>query len=252
MNNQKEEIRAVEDKWKSIFSKEIEFSKHLHRWQNEALPDMHDQNQFVVSGKVTEEEIEQAYTYQKERGDCFLKLDARTRLDRKLVDRFEFEEGITYVMVLPDKKRADWKRNKDVVLRDVKTGNIAADLESIELANYGAVYGEDFTKRKIRHFIEKAKEVEGFHYYGAYLDGRIAGACYVYEQDGYLQLDGLIVNEQMRHKGVATTILKFMEEHYGQTLFLHAYADDTPRKMYAAMGFEKIDTLYEYTRKIQN
>ena len=109
------------------------------------------------------------------------------------------------------------------------------------MRHYGAVYGEDFTRRNIRRLYGKLR------YHGAYLGDALAGMCYTFEYGGCVCLDGLLTDEACRGQGVATTLLRDLaKQNEGKLLFLHADADDTPRQLYERLGFRVTDTLYEY------
>lgn len=244
----KQEIREVERQWKTVFSIEEPFNKHMNRWRDEILYDMYDHNQFVPVDEITEEDLVQALSYQKEHHWDFLKIDARTPLDSKLMMEHQLEESKTETMVFVNGDTTDWKTNNAVQVQDVKDTDIENDLVEIEVTNYGSSYGDDFANRKIRRYIEKAKEVPEFHYYGAYVNGKIEGACYAYAKDGYVQVDGLIVNPKSRKQYIATTLIKYIAMQHRQMVFLHADADDTPKEMYQKLGFEVVDVLYEYSK----
>lgn len=254
MEQMKKEIRAAERSWKEVFSVEKPFCEHLHRWQDEVLYDMYDHNQFVPIGEdsqiecVTKDELEAAFAYQKEQGWDFLKLDSREKLDSSLVHAFGLEECEIYTMLLPEKELTNWKTNEKVVIKDIKTNDIEKDIKDLEIKNYASIYGLDFTERKMDYYLRKAKETEGFHYLAAYLDGKIAGTCYVFAKHGYVVMDSLIVNEEVRKQYVATTLMKYIAEHFDEKMFLHADADDTPKDMYAKMGFTVVDSLFEYCK----
>ena len=62
-------------------------------------------------------------------------------------------------------------------------------------------------------------------------------------------LIGLLVDSEFRCRYVATTLLKAMAlqaRQEGNTLYLHADPEDTPKDLYARMGFETLDRVYEY------
>ena len=150
----------------------------------------------------------------------------------------ECEETLT--MVLP--KGTDirsWKANPEV---SIKTPDFD-QLEQHELKYYGPLYGEDFTVRNNRHLREKLT------YLGAYLGGKLAGDCYIFASDGYVCMDGLLVDEDFRHQYIAMTLMKHIAEkaqERGEILYLHADSEDTPKELYAKMGFQAVDKLYEY------
>ena len=89
-------------------------------------------------------------------------------------------------------------------------------------------------------------ENENFYYFGAYVQGKIAGACYAFVADGWTCIDGLAVNTEFRNQYVATTLLAHIAEMFDEKVYLHADAMDTPKDMYIKMGFYPIDRCYEY------
>lgn len=258
----KQEIRTVELCFKDVFSVKKEFNQHLYKWQDDILYDMYDHNQFMPicdttvqaedrdDYKCTLEDFEMALEYQKQNKQNYFKFDTRKPIDREILDslknNFKIEESATYTMYLSKKHIENCKINKYVEIYDVKKENIMGELKEIERVNYGKIYGDDFVSRKIEYYLEKAKENKDFHYYGAFLKGKIAGACYAYVKNGYTLINALIVNENMRKQYVATTLMANIKEQFGGTMFLHADPEDTPKDMYGKMGFETIDIRYEY------
>ena len=105
------------------------------------------------------------------------------------------------------------------------------------------MYGNDFTVRNNRNLREKLT------YLGAYLGGKLVGDCYIFASDGYVCMDGLLVDEDFRHQYIAMTLMKHIAEkaqERGEILYLHADSEDTPKELYAKMGFQAVDKLYEY------
>ena len=220
----------------ALFSVSRPFSAHLTKREDDQLRDKYDHNSFFYEGQPSAEEVRQALAYQKARGDAFLKLEGYTPLEQS----FGMEGEETLTMVLPE--QADpgaWKTNPAVSIGAPDFGQ----LEQNELNYYGPLYGEDFTLRNNRRLREKLT------YHGAYLDGKLAGSCYTWSAGGYTCLDGLLVDSDFRHQYVASTLLKALAEQArreGNVLYLHADPEDTPKDMYAKMGFRVADRVYEY------
>ena len=173
--------------------------------------------------------------YQKSRGDGFIKLEG----DEPLEDTFGLEAGVTLTMALFGRSgcTAKWKTNPELTYRRPDP----AEIEEFEMKHYGPVYGEDFERRNIRRLFGK------LDYHGAYLDGALAAACYTFSADGMTCIDGLTVDEDYRHRYIATSMFAHLAERYsGDVLYLHADEDDTPKDMYRKLGFETVDRLYEY------
>ena len=77
----------------------------------------------------------------------------------------------------------------------------------------------------------------------------LVGDCYIFASDGYVCMDGLLVDEDFRHQYIAMTLMKHIAEkaqERGEILYLHADSEDTPKELYAKMGFQAVDKLYEY------
>ena len=244
-------IRKAERSFKMLFSQKCAFSEHLEKWQDDDLYDMYDHNQFVpLLDDPTDKELEQAIAYQHQLGRSFLKLDTREKLDEALTERFSLEECCTETMLLRNKQKniEAWKCNPDVIIHDSASSDVLADLLQIDIETFASDYGEDFIRRRDARYVKKAMETQGFHYYVAYLDGKVAGSCYACAIDGYVVMDALVVREAFRKRYVATTLMKHIASQFKEEMFLHADADDTPKEMYRKMGFETVDELYEYLK----
>ena len=244
-------IRKAERSFKMLFSQKCAFSEHLEKWQDDDLYDMYDHNQFVpLLDDTTDKELEQAIAYQHQLGRSFLKLDTREKLDEALTERFSLEECCTETMLLRNKQKniEAWKCNPDVIIHDSASSDVLADLLQIDIETFASDYGEDFIRRRDARYVKKAMETQGFHYYVAYLDRKVAGSCYACAIDGYVVMDALVVREAFRKRYVATTLMKHIASQFKEEMFLHADADDTPKEMYRKMGFETVDELYEYLK----
>ena len=224
--------RATEREIALLFSTETPFSAHLLKWEDPLLPDKYDQNCFCYTGQPDETELAAAKAFQTRRGLGFLKLEG----DAPLENGFGLDKSVTLTMVL----RAscdNWKQNPAVT---VGTPTLP-ELEALEVRACGKSYGEDFCRRNIRRMYEKLT------YHGAYLGETLAGACFSFAKDGCVCIDGLVVDERFRRRYVATTLLRFVAAaHAGELVFLHADEDDTPKDLYARLGFQTVDRLYEY------
>ena len=228
----KNKTRKNEEQLMHLFSERKAFSEHLLKWEDPLLPDKYDQNFFEYTGQPKKEEFAKAVQYQKDIGAGFIKLEG----DDPLADSFGLEAGVTLTMVLSDDK-VDWTTNPALTFATPSV----EELEDLEVRHFGALYGEDFTRRNIRRQYGKLR------YHGAFLEGKLVGACYSFSNEGVTCIDGLITDADFRKRYVATSLLAHVKGSYpNTTLFLHADEDDTPKEMYKKMGFEIFDRLYEY------
>lgn len=229
----RELTRRIDEEQIRLFSENTPFSEHMSKWADPLFPDKYDQNFFSYTGQPTREEFRQALSFQRSRGDNFIKLEGYS----PLTDDFGLEKCVTLTMVLQGNASA-WKRNPDLCFR----APTPDELEALEVKHFAALYGESFTRRNIRRMAEKLR------YHGAYLDDILVGSCYSFDAEGMVCVDGLIVDEGRRRQYIATSLLAHIAELFGdKVLFLHADADDTPKDMYARMGFTVADRLYEYS-----
>ena len=242
-------IQSSDEKFDKLFSDISQFSEHLYKQKDSELPDMYDHNAFVTNGIPTKSELEEAEKFQIANGDDFFKIDSKSKLPDEWIESFRLEEDLTYTMLLEKDRANQLKNNPSVEIRCSKQKNIRNDILEVELQTYGADYGEDFVRRKMHRYLDMSENHENFYYFGAYIQGRIAGACYAFVTDGWACLDGLAVIPEFRNQYVATTLLSYIANQFDERLYLHADAMDTPKDMYEKMGFYIVDHCYEYNYK---
>ena len=238
-NELKTLTRHAEEAMARLFSISKPFSDHLTKWEDDALPDKYDHNCFEYSAQPTADEFQKALAYQRAKSVNFIKLEG----DFALTETFGLEAGVTLTMVLQENHPA---RRTNEILRFHTPA--FTELEALEVKHYGPVYGEDFSRRNIKRLYEK------LDYIGAYLDDKLVGACYCFRAKPETSschltcIDGILVDTAYRNRRVATSLIAHIRQlHAEDLLFLHADEDDTPKDMYAKMGFDVVDRLYEYT-----
>lgn len=241
-----QKLRRAEDRWRELSAVRKPFNAHLDRWHNSALPDEYDSNQFIPIGEINYDDIQQAMDYQKAQNLRFLKIDSREPLPQALCQHFVLEESCCLTMALLNPNPSSWKRNPKVEIHSTKTHDIGKELVDFCVRMWGPDIDMDFVRRQTEHYVKRSKTEEGFAYFAAFLDGKIAGCCYVLRRDGLVELDGLIVDPDVRKQYVASSLLAYAAEQLEGILYLHADKEDTPKDMYAKMGFEIVDSLYEY------
>ncbi len=225
-------IRSTEEEMDMLFSVRRSFSEHLKRWEDNELPDRRDNNYYEYSAQPSQEEFDRALDNQRERGDTFIKLEGRF----PLTNDFGLSAGVTLTMQLSG-PADDWTVNDKVEIREPAY----KEARDLELKHYGPVYGDDFALRNFDHMHEY------LDFRGAYLGEKLVGYYYFYSSDGFTCVDGLLVDEDYRHRQIATTLLKHaVDEAAGNVVFLHADQDGTPREMYERLGFREVDRKYEY------
>lgn len=247
----REEIRKHEDEFLNVFCTSFDFSDAFIKYEDDLIPLMWDHHRFTAkTGQICGQDIKGAVRYQKEQGCNYLQINSRVPLPRQLTETFQLQEAVTITMVKPGERDSlppSFHVNPQVVIKDIQTHQIEQDLLAIQLKNYQEVYGGDFIKQLVSAFARKAREDKRLHYLGAYLNDKICGYCYYFDDGRYKVLDGLTVNEETRYQYVASSLIAYVFAASDSLMYLHADRDDTPRQMYQKMGFEAMDTLFEYT-----
>ena len=239
-----EDINKCEDKFISLFSKKFKFSNNLIKYEDEIVNDMYDHNYFKHNKNTSIKEVIDAYHYQIEKGDEFLKLISQVKLNSKIVKTLGLEETIILTM-LHNKKTINFKINEFVKIKDVTIN----DLNKIELKHYGKLYGETFILRRNKEFIKTSRKHSNFRYIGAYINDKIVGACHFYTYKNYTCLDSLIVDNRYRHKYIASALIKYVLDN-SENLYLHADNREEVKNMYKKLGFKKVAETYEYLKTI--
>jgi len=242
-------MKQTEDSLTEVFGSYEAVSENLTRHRDDALPDMYDLNYFEYDMIPEEDEIKTAFDYQEKRGDGFIKFEGRKPLPKEYGEKFGLEMWTDLTMVLTKGDPSLWARNTKVEVKDLHHDDIEQDLFELEMKLFGPVYGEDFAERKMKHWLKASKNTPALNFYGAYIDGKLAGSLYTYKGKDYTCIDGLAVDEQFRNQYVATTLLASAIEKEGGIAFLHAEEDDTPKDMYSKLGFEVADRKYNASKK---
>ena len=243
-------LRAAEIRERLMFSLRKSFSEHLKRWEDNEVPDKYDHNAFEYSGQPSKGEFMLALEYQRERGDGFIKLEGREPLE----DSFGLGENAVLTMVIEEPPASDAETPARIEIREPRY----KDLQELESKHYGSVYGEDFCARNTDELYEF------LDFRGAYIGDRLVGSYHWFNDGEITIIDGLLVDEDYRNKGIGTALIKDAAELAARlaaeakpspasrkkgkhwVLALHADRDDRPREMYEKMGFVAVDTLYEY------
>lgn len=237
-------IHRVNDYERSLFHAKYEAcTETLNRWFSDVRPDQANNNFFVPTGSLTCLDIDTAIELQKKRGLNYLMIRMEAPMDAKLRELFPFEEDVTCVMALLRNTSGSWKENPEIEIRDIQTSDISADL--LDVSSVPAPYRQA-AYRNMQMVLNAARKNPDYHWLCAYQNGVRAGSVYALYHQGFVEVDDLWVEEEYRNQYIATTLMKYIAKTYGGTVYLHADASATPKDMYARMGFETVETIYDY------
>lgn len=241
-------IHRTNDHEREIFGAVLKpFNEHLCRWHSEVRPDQANNNFFFSTGPLTEGDIKAAMDLQKSRALDYILLRTEQPLPEALRQEFQLEEEVLYVMALTRDTSAGWKENPEIEIRDIQIHDISADI--MDVSGVPEPY-QDAARRNMELVLEVAESHPEYHWYCAYYNGVHAANVYALSFAGCVEVDDLWVEEAYRNRYIATTLMKHIAQTLDGTLYLHADASRTPKDMYAKMGFEIVETVYEYYKEI--
>lgn len=237
-------IHAANDYERRLFGAVKErFSPNLYRWYSEVRPDHYNSNFFTPISDLTRQDVLAAVDFQKQRGINEVMFRTNCPVDRNCMNGFEYVEYSAHVMAMLVYRGHLWQTNDCVEIRDIQTSDISADI--LDVSEVPEQH-RDAAYRNMKMVLDVAKTHPEYHWLCAYKDGKRVGTAYALEHKGFVEMDDLWVNEEYRYQRIATTIMKYVADHTDGILYLHATANATPKDMYAKMGFEILETIYEY------
>lgn len=237
-------IHSTKDYERSMFGAVKEgFNDSLCRWISEVRPDHGDSNCFIPMDLLSTDDIQAAIDANISRGLNYVLFSMNRPMAGPCRERFDFEERVTYVMAMLSDRSHLWQTNDSVEIRDIQTHDISADI--LDVSDVPQQH-QEAAYRNMKMVLEVAKTHPEYHWLCAYKDGKRVGTAYAVEHNGFVEMDDLWVAEEYRHQRIATTIMKHIVDHTDGIVYLHATANATPKDMYAKMGFEIVETAYEY------
>ena len=219
------------------------FNENLSRWVSQQRPDHCGSNCFISDDHLTTDDVQAAVDANMERGLNYVMFSMDHLMDAPCLDRFTFDADITYVMAMLEDRSHTWQINDSIEIRDIQSSDISADI--LDVSDVPEQY-QATAYRNMQIVLEVAKSHPNYHWLCAYKDGKKVGSAYALEHNGFVEMDDLWVDEEFRHQRIATTIMKYIAVHTDGIFYLHAAAGATPKEMYAKMGFETVETIYDY------
>jgi len=237
-------IHATNDYERSLFGAVKEqFNDNLYRWYSEVRPDHYNSNFFTPISELTRQDVLAAVAFQKQHGINEVMFSTNYPVDLSIMDGYDCVEYSAHVMAILSDRSHLWQTNEGVEIRDIQTHDISADI--LDVSDVPEKH-RDAALRNMKMVLEVAKTHPEYHWLCAYKEGKRVGTAYAVEHNGFVEMDDLWVVEEYRHQRIATTVMKHIVDHTNGIVYLHATANATPKDMYAKMGFEIVETVYEY------
>ena len=243
MNN----IDINEEQFNLLFCKKIVKPNYTFYYDEELL-DMYDHNYFEVDS-LSNNLLDKIINVSKERNYKHIKIISNNKLN---ILNNEFEEEIILTLLKNDYSLFNIPKIIDVTYKQIKKDDIYSDLLNFEVTNYGETYGKDFTTRKMKRYLNKAKEDNGLNFFGVYIKNEIIASCYAFYFNNIVGIDGLFVKPNFRNKYVASNLIKEIASFYSSPVFLHASKDETAKEVYYKLEFINQSEIFNYLKILKD
>ncbi len=230
--------------------------------RNRALPDIRDANHVTRITASSDEEIERLLA----RADAeFAGFPHRMfHVDYSTPPAFEarlqldgYDRSESLVMLLEGALRVDTKPFEIKPVDGDSTWDEFHNLQRIGWAEYTSRLGRAEENPAVgeRMFLAFRGKCPPLRYWLAYDDGKAVGHLSSWEGlDGIGQVEDLAVLAGHRHRGIATALLHHCvadcRAHGAGPVVIVADPTDTPKQMYAAMGWRPVAVKCEYRRMV--
>lgn len=247
--NPNEQIRLLkecEQAHLSLFTTFIDYGKYAVYTDNQ-IANMYSHNFTYIKSGLSADEVfslvEALREENKEKPFLSVLFAPDYDLDWERFKAFGFDVFfLLYMAAKPDDVNISVLNQSCIVkiAADEKTlyDGIICDIKGDE-ADYSFLYNYNMRKKSAL-----AKNPDKSFLFVVYVDGIPAGKCEVFINDGILRIESLLVEKSYRNKGVASSIVykvkEFAIQHGIAMIYLMADESDTPKQMYAKMGFQTL------------
>lgn len=227
-----------------LFCDEI-IDDNFIRFYDNKIRDMYDHNFSDVYSELTPEILAKIKHIREERNEGFININSFFEIPE--LEILGYEKSVTVTMAT-EKLAIPPLKVKGVTYKNLKDKpELINDFIALDLKYYGKEYGESFVGRRMyRYFTETLKDT-GVNYFGCYINNKLVALCYSYYAYGVVALDGLIVEEEYRHKHIAINLIKHIQDFYQNCpIYLHAEHEGYPESIYLKIGFRTLYQKYGY------
>lgn len=230
--------------------------------RNRALPEMRDANLVTRIMASTPSEVSHLFSRVEREFEgfpyrCIARLDFTTP---PLVEAALALGGYTRtedLLLLLEGDLVSTHKQYDIrPLTDNAGWDAYAALHQIDWREYAARVGESFDGRLSARYVEgmRAKSPPVDHWM-AYVEGQPRGYCSSWVGiDGIGMIEDLFVQTEFRHRGIATALLHHCvsncRDQGAEKVIIMTDTSDTPKHMYAAMGFRPIAVTRNYWKMV--
>ena len=241
-------VLESEERFVLMFSNPIQTIRDgIVRYGDTLLPDMYDHNFTWAKGSITQKDLLVLEALRTERKEAHLKIESPQKQD--ILIKNGFKEELIHTMIKAD-DAFHFPQNKDLSFSSFKKQpDLMRQVVELEVLYYGPSYGEDFCHRRWKRYADKAADDPRLDIvFAVSKQEEVVGYCYIFDDGAVTALDALFVIPSMRHRYVASTLLKHIRQTYPRPLYLHASDEETSKDMYLKLGFLFVSKQYDYLK----
>ncbi len=127
-----------------------------------------------------------------------------------------------------------------IELADIADAQEILDLQKLAYQSEAALY-EDYTIPPLTQTLEQMQEdLRKQVVFKATLDGKIIGSVRGYVQDGTCHIGRLIVHPDFQNRGIGTSLMNAIEQHYAQARRYELFTGDRSERnlhLYHKLGY---------------
>lgn len=223
----------------------LDTSFPYERYYDDLLKGMYDHNFFAIDKLMDEDILSLFIRYKENRKEKHLKICS------SIPQPFLLEKGFENDTILTMVKYDDFdiNENKEITFTSFKENpSLYDELVKLEILYYGERYGLDFCKRRWDRYRLVAEANDNLNFFFAIRNNEVVGYCYSYHAYDVVGIDSLLVKEECRKQGIASSLLKHISSFYKCPIYLHAGEDDTPINLYHSLHFNEIRKSYDYLK----
>lgn len=221
------------------------------RYTDPALPDMYCHNFLYlkkpVRAPLLRKTLEKLLEQARAGGNMFFRVEL---CDDPASQPEAFPSGGTVehngeYFLTPDRTAVEhWLYAPSCQIRPMTAQTDATLLADVELSLDQNIYGRDFCIRRAERRTRVYISNNHCRNYLVFIEGTPAGTCTLFEHNGIAKLGNLAVCPERQHQKVASTLLRTLALTAlddGCTAFcLNADEKAAPKKLYQALGFQKV------------
>jgi GNAT superfamily N-acetyltransferase len=137
-----------------------------------------------------------------------------------------------------------------IEVREVPLGTVRPLMIETNLVSHGGM--DRGSAEMLADFATVLVERVGARFFGAWIDGELAGCCELYVHDGVAQIENVDTLERFRNRGVARAFLAAATDAArdagADLVFLMADDADWPKQLYAKLGFDPVGHFRQFRK----